>query len=109
MPDSLPCHQTMSRDMFMRYKMNRKLIIVVCGGLALWSTFRFDMKQFQLPDLQFYVNSTTVKEGQHQFPVNMSYTSWLSLHHPDRANITRVKSISTNPLLEFFPDFCGDW
>lgn len=93
--------------------MNRKFIVVwaLCGGLALWRrTFRFDMKQFQLPDLQFYVNSTTVKEeGQHQFPVNMSYISWLSLHHPDRASITRVKSISTNPLLEFFPDFCGDW
>ena len=114
--------------------MSRRLIIVwaLCGGLALWSlsyeTFRFDMKQFQLiPDLQLYVNYslatigssisssnstiavTVKKEDIQQFPVNMSYISWLQLYHPDRANITRVKSNSTNPLLEYFPDFCGDW
>ena len=113
--------------------MSRRLIIVwaLCGGIALWSlsyeTFRFDMKQFQLPDLQLYVNyslatigssisssnSTTVplkKEGdKQQFSVNMSYLSWLELYHPDRANITRVKSNSTNPLLEYCPNFCGDW
>ena len=113
--------------------MSRRLLIVwaLCGGLALWSlsyeTFRFDMKQFQLiPDLQLYVNyslatigssisssnstSVPLKEKDiQQFTVNMSYTSWLELYHPDRANITKVKSNSTNPLLEYFPNFCGDW
>jgi len=116
--------------------MSRRLIIVwaLCGGLALWSlsyeTFRFDMKQFQLPDLQLYVNYSLATIGssissstnstmtliavktendQHQFPVNMTYTSWLELYHPDRANITRIKSNTTNPLLEYFPGFCGDW
>ena len=113
--------------------MSRRLIIVwaLCGGLALWSlsyeTFRFELKQFQLPDLQLYVNyslatisssisssNSTVpmkkeKDLMQQFPVNMSYISWLELYHPDRANITRVKSNTTNPLLEYFPDFCGDW
>ena len=115
--------------------MSRRLIIVwaLCGGLALWSlsyeTFRFDMKQFQLPDLQLYVNyslatigssissstnstiTVTVKKkekDQQYFPVNMNYVSWLELYHPDRANITRIKSNTTNPLFEYFPDFCGD-
>ena len=112
-----------------------RLIIVwaLCGGLALWSlsyeTFRFDMKQFQLPtyNLQLYVNYSLATIGSsisssnstniavkkeddiQQFPVNMSYISWLQLYHSDRANITRVKSNTTNPLLEYFPDFCGDW
>ena len=100
---------------------SRLLIIwIICSVLAIWTlsyeTFQFQMVQFSLPSI---TDTTTDKVlvDELRFPPGINYTTFVTIYSSRRSanNNTNIMisenstSTTDSPLLDYFPDFCGDW
>ena len=100
---------------------SRLLIIwIICSVLAIWTlsyeTFQFKMVQFSLPSIADAATGKVVVD-ELRFPPGINYTTFVTLYSSRRSanNNTNIMisenstSTTDSPLLDYFPDFCGDW
>lgn len=80
-----------------------------------YETFQFKMAQFSLPSIADTTAGNVVVD-ERRFPPGINYTTFVKLYSSRSANNHTHIMISENststtdsPLLDYFPDFCGDW